>query len=322
MPVIDHRRPSRGSIVLWVLVRILVKPVLSIWPLSPLGLRAARVLEPIARRVLHPAGVVTETIDVAGRRTEYTVAARPSRRAGDTAILYLHGGGFVAGGPCTHRTVTAGLARTTELPVFAPDYRLIPDGGVGTSVHDAVAAYRELVTERGFRYVVVAGDSAGGFLCGKIVEAAAETGLPSPPAFVGYSPMLDLDLAANPDSGSRSDAYLPKRRIAQLAPRFDDGPIPLRGVRRITELAPQLMPPTLVVSAKDEFFEIEMVRLVEGLDAAGGTAVLHRFAWQVHAFPTMSGAHRETVETIALTAEFVADALSLARADEQARKTG
>ncbi|MBR7539478.1 alpha/beta hydrolase fold domain-containing protein, partial [Mycobacterium tuberculosis] len=85
-------------------------------------------------------------------------------------------------------------------------------------VDDALSAYRELLTERGYRRLVVAGDSAGGFLAVKVVELAAAAGLPTPAALIGFSPLLDLDLGTNPDRSSRSDAYLPMSKLARLVP--------------------------------------------------------------------------------------------------------
>src|SRR4051812_19575016 len=46
------------------------------------------------------------------------------RKSNAGVILYLHGGGYVACSPATHRPVTSNLARMTRCRVFALDYRL------------------------------------------------------------------------------------------------------------------------------------------------------------------------------------------------------
>jgi len=73
-------------------------------------------------------------------------------------LLYLHGGGYFACSPQTHRPITRAFAES-GLRVFAADYRLAPGHPYPAALDDAVAAYRGLAGA-----VVVAGDSAGGGL--------------------------------------------------------------------------------------------------------------------------------------------------------------
>ncbi len=107
--------------------------------------------------------------------------AGPSRRDSDTAMLYLHGGAFVVCGLGTHRSIAARLARACEMPVFSLEYRQLPAAGVGASVADAVDAYAELIRERHYRRVIVAGDSAGGFLAAKVIEPPSNGDSRPPP---------------------------------------------------------------------------------------------------------------------------------------------
>ncbi len=313
MPVITHDRPSRGSRPMWLASRLFIRPILRVWPLTAFGMRLLFLVDRAAARGPKPRGVVLEQMELAGRPVEFAVPAGPSRRDSDTAILYLHGGAFITCGLATHRLVVARLSRATGLPVFSQAYRQLPEAGVGTSVHDAYFAYRELVLERGYRHVVVAGDSAGGYLAAKVNEYALRDELTPPTAYVGFSPLLDLDLAANPDRSSRSDAYLPMAKMGELAPMFDQGPIRLDGVRRIGDLRPASFPPALFTSAQDEMLEPDIIELVETLDAHGVTAVVHSFAWQIHAFPAISGKHPETLEAIALASRFVTSVLQAAK---------
>ncbi|GAA2056698.1 alpha/beta hydrolase [Williamsia deligens] len=316
MPVITHDNPSRGSYALWFGSRLLIRPVLKYWPLTPQTMKMLYLVDKALARGPKPKGVVGEPMTLAGRPAEYIVPSGPSRRDSDTAVLYLHGGAFVVCGLATHRAVASRLSRKTGLPVVSLAYRQLPEAGVGTSVNDAYMAYRELIMERGYRHVVVAGDSAGGFLAPKVAELAAADGIQVPDAFVGFSPLLDLDLASNPDRSSRSDAYLPKSKMAELAPMFDQGPIALRGVRRIIDVPADRLPPTLIINAQDEMLEADIIELVESIDSVGGVAVAHRFRWQVHAFPALNARHPESLEAIALAADFITEAIRSSRAAE------
>lgn len=321
MPIVHHRKPSLKSYPLWIGSRVFLKPLLSVWPLNGPGMAGLFVIDKFFAAGRKPRSVVREQVELGGCRAELSIPSGPSRRDADTAILYLHGGAFVVGGVGTHRSIAARLSRHCETPVFSLVYRQLPAAGVGTSVADAVAAYRELVTERGFRRVVVAGDSAGGFLASKVVEGAALAGLPAPIALIGFSPLLDLDLGDNPDRSSRSDAYLPKHQLVNLSRHFARGPIAYVGVRRIADLDPTSFPPTIMFTAENELLEPDVIELVENLMEAGVEAVAHSYSWQVHAFPVFDFHHRETMDAIEAAAAFTGHAIREAKdADERKSK--
>lgn len=314
MPIVHHRKASALSYPLWFATRALLKPTLAMWPLNRPGMAGLFLIDRLFATAPEPKRVVRDQMVLAGRPTEVVMPSGPSRRDSDTAILYLHGGAFVVGGLGTHRSIVARLAHTCALPVFSLEYRQLPKAGVGTSVDDALSAYRELLTERGYRRLVVAGDSAGGFLAVKVVELAAAAGLPTPAALIGFSPLLDLDLGTNPDRSSRSDAYLPMSKLARLVPLLNRGPIPLRGVRKAADVDSDAFPPTVMITAENEMLEADVIDLIERLDEAGVDAVAHSYAWQIHAFPVMSARHPETLHAIEATSAFTTQAVRNAKA--------
>ena len=108
-------------------------------------------------------------------------------------ILYLHGGGYVAGSPATHRPITAALARLAARRVFALDYRLAPEHRFPAALDDAVAAYRWLL-DQGVTpaSLALAGDSAGGGLVIATLVKARDLGWPLPSSAVCFSPWTDL----------------------------------------------------------------------------------------------------------------------------------
>ena len=314
MPIVHHRKPSLVSYPIWLGARLFLKPTLSLWPLNRPGMAGLFLIDRLFGAAPKPKGVVREQLRLGDRPVELVMPSGPSRRDSDTAILYLHGGAFVVCGLGTHRSIAARLSRACELPLFSLEYRQLPAAGVGTSAADAMAAYRELLTERGYKRIIVAGDSAGGFLAAKVVEMAADMGLPRPAALIGFSPLLDLDLGTHPDRSSRSDAYLPQSKMAKLAPKFFWGPIPLQGARRIGDVPPESFPPTIMIVAEGEMLEPDVIDLIERLDDAGVDAVAHSFAWQIHAFPMMSNSHAETIEAVELTSAFTAQVVRDAKA--------
>ncbi|GED96607.1 putative hydrolase/esterase/lipase [Gordonia crocea] len=287
---------------------LFLKPLLTFAPINRFTLGVLKRFERSAERQRPPRGVAIERIVLGGRPTELVMVAGPTGSDTDTAVLYLHGGAFMSCGPGTHRSITASLAKGLALPVFAVDYRQLPEAGVGASVDDSMRAYRELLGERGFSHVVVAGDSAGGFLTAKVAERAAAENLPAPVALGLLSPLLDLDLGARPDRTSRHDAYLPIRQLDVLGPMFDWGPVPLAGARTIADVDPAVFPPTIVITAQQEMVEPDGIELAQALDAAGRRVVLHSYPGQVHAF-TVVLRHREGKESVRLLVDFLADAI-------------
>ena len=314
MSITRHGHPSVGSYFVFLFLRLTLRPLLSLWPLTEAGMSILPKLDAkITDKAPSPRGVVTEWVALGGRRTELTMPAGPSRGDCDTAILYLHGGACVVAGIGTHRGITGRLSRTTGLPVFALEYRQLPEAGVGTSVADALDAYRELLTERGYRRIVVAGDSAGGYLCGKVIELAEGAGLPAPTAWIGYSPWLDLDADANPDRSSRSDSYLSIGKMRTLVPLLDRGPVALAGIRNLVDVDPRRFPPTILITAENEMLEPDAIVLAERLMAAAVEVQLHSYAWQVHAFPMLIEDLPESREALRLTADFATAAVRAAR---------
>ena len=125
---------------------------------------------------------------------EWVVAPNADARR---RILYIHGGGWTAGSPQSHRTITDQLAQLAEACVFVVDYRLMPEHSYMAGVHDCQQAYRWLlnngpdgpaVTE----FMVIAGDSAGGSHTLALLTWLRDQGLPAPHGAIALSPATDL----------------------------------------------------------------------------------------------------------------------------------
>lgn len=145
--IIRHWKVSlRAWLVFWF-ARIFVKPLFAAWPTTDRGIAALGHLEKVVDRLPRPRGVHIEPMTLGGVPSELI---RHHRQASDSlagaTILYLHGGGFVFCGLATHRSLCAVLAARAGIPVISVEYRQLPYGGIGTSIHDAMAAYTELLS--------------------------------------------------------------------------------------------------------------------------------------------------------------------------------
>ena len=112
------------------------------------------------------------------------------------AILYFHGGAFVAGGLHSHRRLTGRITRAAGVPLLNVDYRQLPAAHFTGTVADALHSYEHLLG-LGFapEKIVFAGDSAGGGLTFATALAARERGVPMPGGIVAIAPWADLEPA-------------------------------------------------------------------------------------------------------------------------------
>lgn len=130
--------------------------------------------------------------------------------AGAGALLYLHGGAYIAGSTQGYRGLIAEIGKVLGLPAVAPDYRLAPEAPFPAAVEDAVAVYQALL-DQGIpaSRIVIAGDSAGGGLTlATLVKLRAE-GMPLPAAGFMISPWADLSCSVSTmDSKAAEDPSL------------------------------------------------------------------------------------------------------------------
>ncbi len=111
----------------------------------------------------------------------------------DKVILYLHGGGYVAGNPESYRQLCSSISDETGARVLVPDYRLAPEHPFPAALEDALSVYA-WVLEKGIsaENIFLAGDSAGGGLSLAATLALRDEGRPLPTGLILLSPWTDL----------------------------------------------------------------------------------------------------------------------------------
>jgi monoterpene epsilon-lactone hydrolase len=132
-----------------------------------------------------PQGLAAEWIHPAG--------SPDSPRAGDKAIFYTHGGGYVSGNCVDHRMHVARFVQATGVGALLYDYRLAPEHPFPAAMEDTLTAYRWLL-DQGVSpaNIIIVGESAGGGLCLASLLSIRDEGLPLPAAGVALSPWTDL----------------------------------------------------------------------------------------------------------------------------------
>jgi acetyl esterase/lipase len=187
-------------------------------------------------------------------------------------LLYLHGGGYIACSPETHRPLVSTLVRRVRGRAFVPRYRLAPEHPFPAALDDAKAAYRYLLDEQGVApsQLIVAGDSAGGGLALALTLAVRDAGWPLPAGVVAFSPWTDLAATGRSlDENTERCAMFAGdtiRRAARFYVGDADPTLPM--------LSPLYgdfrgLPPMLVHASEDEVLRDDAIRVATAARAAG-----------------------------------------------------
>lgn len=238
-------------------------------------------------------------VGVHGERVQRTDDSAP------TPLLYLHGGGFVAGSPLTHRPITVAFARR-GFEVFVPDYRLAPEHPFPAALDDALSAYQALQVQRPGPPPVLAGDSAGGGLALSLLLTLKAQGLPLPAGAVLFSPWLDLGLSG---PSVRDNA----KRCAMLGPdQLQKGvDLYLQGRAAHVPLASPLwgdlqgLPPMLTFVGLDEVLLDDARRLHQRALGAGVAHQLQEWPVVPHVWPLFRQWLPEGRSALAMAADFL-----------------
>lgn len=118
----------------------------------------------------------------------------PKCAEGDRILLYIHGGGYIAGSPAAYHGLAGHYAKLLKAKVYMPDYRLAPEHPFPAAIDDTPASYKWLL-EQGHspKSIIFSGDSAGGAMVISVMVAARNAGLPLPAAGVAISPWANLE---------------------------------------------------------------------------------------------------------------------------------
>lgn len=251
-----------------------------------------------------PAPVVMDTADLGGVKAE-----RLSVPGADEskAILYIHGGGFVAGIPANHRPLTWRLAAQVKVPVYAIDYRLAPEHKFPAGLEDCVTAYRALLAQGiAASKIAIGGDSAGGNLTLTTALKLKQDGVALPGCLVALSPVTDLaESGPSHKENMKSDALFDPRTFATVLAAYCPGhdpkdPLisPLRG--DVTGL-----PPTLFQCSGAEMLRDDSIQMAGKMKKAGVDTTIEVWPKVFHVWQVTADMLPEGRAAIAKIAAFI-----------------
>ncbi|MGU3362195.1 alpha/beta hydrolase [Methylobacterium sp. M6A4_1b] len=227
--------------------------------------------------------VTVERAEVPGVRAEWTCTANADATR---VLLFLHGGGYMAGSLASHRHVVAEAGREAGTRTLALAYRLAPEHPFPAALEDALAGYRFLL-ESGVaaERIVLAGESAGGGLALATVMSLRAAGLPLPRCLWLSTPWVDLALTgATLASKAAVDPLLSRAYLAELAAAYLAGSDPRAPL--VSPIYGDLtgFPPMLIQVGSAEILLDDALRLAGAAAAADVPVTLAAWPHMIHAW--------------------------------------
>eukprot|EP01094_Clydonella_sp_ATCC50884_P026844 TRINITY_DN7494_c0_g1_i1.p1 TRINITY_DN7494_c0_g1~~TRINITY_DN7494_c0_g1_i1.p1 ORF type:complete len:384 (+),score=128.87 TRINITY_DN7494_c0_g1_i1:125-1153(+) len=233
-------------------------------------------------------------------------------------IIYLHGGGRVAGSGELLLGFLYKLSLSAGARVLAADYSLGPETSILRAVDDAVAAYRHVLAA-GVppSAVFVAGESGGGLMASLLLHAIRDRGLPQPSGGWIISPQADLSvsLPSHTENGPR-DAMINSRTYPDFVPStIGDSSLNPQDPRVSPLFADWSdLPPLLFSVSENEILRDDALECERRAREAGTATVLDLAENAPHAYPLFTGYAPEADAGFQRGAWFIQQSLASARA--------
>lgn len=216
---------------------------------------------------------------------------RPRAQAPLPAIVYLHGGSFMAGSPQGHDFITASLACNTGAQVLSVHYRRAPENPYPAPTDDAYAALCWAARDADMLGVdpgriAVAGDSAGANLAAACALLARDRNGPALRMQALVYPTLDADFDTPSYLNNTQDAFLTRDAMMAALDAFlpapcdrDDGyALPLRAASHAG------LPPAYLLLADHDPLLDDGLRYADKLRACGNPVQLRIGKGMIHGF--------------------------------------
>lgn len=308
--------PSIPARLLRLTSRLTVRPILAVGSYAPHLPWPWDLIDFAARAFPTARGTIRAPVRLPNATAQLVRApAAPAADGGRRVVLYLHGGAFLTCGPNTHGRLANALSMFAASPVLVVNYRLIPHHSVNMALDDCYDAYRWL-RRRGYKpnQIVLAGDSAGGYLALSLVQRLLEED-EKPAALVAISPLLQLakePRRAHPNN--RVDAMFPPKAFEALialvsrAAAEHDGdhdPEPLYEPLDHIECG---LPPTLIHVSDSEVLLHDTQLAAYKLAAAGVPTEVRIWPGQIHDFQVAVPMLPEAIRSLQLIGEYIREA--------------
>ena len=232
-----------------------------------------------------------------------------------SVILYMHGGAFLTCGAHSHGRLVTALSKFADSPVLVVNYRMIPKHSVGMALDDCYDAYKWLRL-KGYDpdQIVLAGDSAGGYLALALAERLQLEG-EEPAAMVAMSPLFEIDNETRANHpNSRTDAMFPPKAFHALVELIEEA-----AARHVVDGRPEEiyepldhvepgLPRMLIHVSGSEVLVSDARKAAHMLAAAGVPVELRVWPGQMHVFQLAAPAVAEATRSLKQIGDYIREA--------------
>lgn len=201
-------------------------------------------------------------------------------------VIYVHGGGLIAGSALTHQELASRLVNRLRRRVLLVDYRLAPEHPFPAALHDVTAVYRSVLARIPSADIVLGADSTGAALALSAMLELRNERRPLPAAAFFISGHFDMTLSGESMESRREvDPFTSRASLARAIACYTNGAdakLPL-----ISPLFASLegLPPMLLQVGDHEILLSDSVRVAEAARRAGGQAELKVWDAMWHVWP-------------------------------------
>lgn len=306
-----HHRHSPQSFAVSLASRLIVKNTVRAWAFTPNLHWPFEYVDGLAGfmpRIGISANI--EPVRLENCAAEWICAPGAST---DRAILYLHGGAFLTCGLNTHRSVVTRLSKAADAAVLTVGYRKLPSHRITDAVDDGMSGLRWL-QDRGFdgERVVIAGDSAGGYLAFMTALLAIESETMRPAGIATISPFTDADPVRKlKHRNARKCSMFTRGALSMFAQYLSQAEL-LEGRGDSTVASPvdadlSSLPPVTIHASSAELLLPDAELMAKRLESSGIPCDLHLWDGQIHDFPLAADILPEGRRAIRYIGNFIKD---------------
>ena len=252
---------------------------------------------------------------VADRKISLRMFAPSEGLPGPETLLFFHGGGFVTGDIDTYTSVCRTLADETCRNVISVDYRLAPEHPFPAGLEDCYQVWLALQrrysrNKKGWRDLVLIGDSAGANLAAALSLYARDRGMKVPQKQILLYPVTWYDHSErSPFRSVREndgDYVLTAKAVDDYLTLYLDGKNPQNPY-----VAPLLatdftnLPDTLVITAEYDVLRDEGEAFSKKVAAAGNKCKYVCIENAVHGFISFPRRHESVVKCYSIINRFL-----------------
>ncbi len=230
----------------------------------------------------------------------------PPDHEGKRIILYVHGGGYIAGSINSHRDLASRIAKAAKARVLVFNYRLAPEHPFPAGLNDAEQVYEWLTAQWGDTHdICLAGDSAGGGIALALLASCMAGRFPLPKCAVFMSPWIDLACKNPSFTEKHKNDFMLNQDILKKTARLYTDKDPADPMISPINNSFKGIPPVLIQVGENEVLLDDARLLAEKIQKENGIVQLEIWNEMFHVWQYFSKYLSEGREAIVRIGDFI-----------------